>query len=111
VSSLIQTYASNPLTSSQVSVLLDPLVDETMPETVGMLNLKIARLERRLKVLAQQQAMSSAYPAHQDHLAQEYVRLQLQTDQLRRRCQEILQLSSAARLSEGEKDVRYHSHR
>lgn len=57
-------------------------MNEKLPETVGPLNLKLARLEHDLKVLEQQQAMSNTYPTCQASLAQEYVRLQLQLGQL-----------------------------
>lgn len=49
-----------------------------MPETLGTLNLKIARLEQGLKVLEQQQAMSRAYPDCQARLARQYACLQSQ---------------------------------
>ena len=41
-----------------------------MPETVGLLDLKIAQLERRLKLLKQQQSLSQPYPLHQAKLRQ-----------------------------------------
>ena len=49
-----------------------------MPETLGTLNLKIARLEQWLKVLEYQQAMSQAYPEYQAKLDQECARLKSQ---------------------------------
>lgn len=53
-----------------------------VPETVGMLDLKIARLKHRLRVLEQDQAMSRPYPIYQARLAQENLQLQLQLRQL-----------------------------
>jgi hypothetical protein len=62
-----------------------------MSETLGMLDLKIARLEQYLKILKQQQRLSSAYPAHEAQLTLEYLRLQTVLDQLLQRRQEFLQ--------------------
>ena len=53
-----------------------------MPETVGTLDLKIARLKQRLKLLKQQQALSRSYPDHQNKLIQEDARVQFQLQQL-----------------------------
>ena len=53
-----------------------------MSETLGTLNLKIARLEQWLKVLEQQQAMSQAYPDCQARLTQQHACLQLQLQHL-----------------------------
>ena len=53
-----------------------------MPETVGTLNLKIARLMQRLKVLEEQQAMSKTYPQHLRKLIQEGLAVQFQLHQL-----------------------------
>ena len=53
-----------------------------MPETVGTLNLKIARLMQRLKVLEEQQAMSQTYPQHLRKLIQEGLAVQFQLRQL-----------------------------
>ena len=61
-----------------------------MPETLGTLNLKIARLEQRLKVLEQQQSLSRAYPPHRAKLLREYTRLRLTLQQLTRCRQELL---------------------
>ena len=62
-----------------------------MSETSGMLDLKIARLEQYLKILKQQQRLSSTYPAHEAQLTLEYLRLQTVLDQLLQRRQEFLQ--------------------
>ena len=53
-----------------------------MIETTGTLNLKIAQLEQRLKVLKQQQVLSGAYPAHRTKLVEEDWRVQRQLQQL-----------------------------
>jgi hypothetical protein len=45
-------------------------------ETLGTLNLKIARLEQFLKVLDQQLAMSNPYPDYQVELKQHYTRIE-----------------------------------
>ncbi len=65
-------------------------MDQKVPETVGTLNLKIARLNYRLRVLQQDQAMSCPYPAYQANLIQEYLQLQLQLHQLIHYRHEIL---------------------
>jgi len=67
-----------------------------MPETLGTLDLKIARLEQYLKILKQQQRLSSAYPTHEAQLTLEYLRLQAVLDQLLQRRQEFLQTPLAA---------------
>ena len=65
-------------------------MDQEVPETVGTLNLKIARLEHRLRVLEQRQAMSHPYPTYQANFTQEYLQLQLESHQLIHYCHEIL---------------------
>jgi hypothetical protein len=65
--------------------------ESTMPETIGTLNLKIARLEQRLQVLKKQQGLSSAYPNHQTHLKREYLQLEAVLYELIRRRQEFSQ--------------------
>jgi hypothetical protein len=67
-----------------------------IPETVGTLNLKIARLQQQLQVLRQQQLMSDAYPARKAELARECLELQLALRQLKQRQQEFLQRPLAA---------------
>ena len=67
-----------------------------MPETLGTLNLKIARLEQHLAVLKQQQRLSSPYPDHKAQLSQEYFRQEVRLRQLTRRRQEFLQTPLAA---------------
>ncbi len=51
-------------------------------ETVGTVDLKIAQLERRLKLLEQQQALSSPYPDYKAKLIQKKLHIQLQVQQL-----------------------------
>jgi hypothetical protein len=65
-------------------------VNQKVQETVGTLNLKIARLNHRLRVLEQDRAMSRLYPAYQANLIQEYLQLQLQLHKLIHSRQEIL---------------------
>lgn len=62
-----------------------------MPETIGTLNLKIARLESRLKLLEQQQVLSSAYPNHQINLIREISTVRFQLHQLIQYREELLQ--------------------
>jgi hypothetical protein len=79
---------------------MDFLFNETggipMPETLGTLNLKIARLEQHLTVLKQQQRLSSTYPDHKAQLSREYFRLEARLRQLTRRRQEFLPALLAA---------------
>lgn len=49
-----------------------------MNETLGTVNLKIARLERQLWTLHQQQLLSRPYPHHRADLLQEYRRTESQ---------------------------------
>lgn len=58
------------------------LGDITIHENMGALNLKIAQLERHLRILEQQQLLSSSYPDYRAKLAQRMTQLQLQLDQL-----------------------------
>ncbi len=67
-----------------------------MSETLGTLNLKIARLEQYLNILKQQEQMSSAYPAHKTQLTLEYLRMQSLLQQLVQRRQKFLQTPLAA---------------
>ncbi len=53
-----------------------------MNETVGSLNLKIARLEQRLQLVESQQYLSQPYPQHKNKLVQEAMRLKFQLQQL-----------------------------
>jgi hypothetical protein len=62
-----------------------------MPETIGTLNLKIVRLESRLKLLEQQQVLSSAYPNHQINLIREISKVRFQLQQLIQYREELLQ--------------------
>lgn len=61
-----------------------------LPETVGTLNLKIARLEDYLRLLEQQRAMSQPYPTHQANLARQYSEVWWQLQALTQRRQELL---------------------
>lgn len=74
----------------------DDIGEIPMPETLGTLNLKIARLEQYVAVLRQQQQMSSTYPAHEAQLTLELLRMQLLLHQLVQRRQEFLQTPLAA---------------
>lgn len=56
--------------------------NESIRETVGTINLKIARLERYLNQLEQQQALSSGYPNHKARLMQKKLYAELQLQQL-----------------------------
>lgn len=68
------------------------LTEETpVPETIGTLNLKIARLEQRLQVLEQQQRLSTSYPALKADLMREYSQLEAILHELVQRRQEFLQ--------------------
>jgi hypothetical protein len=49
-------------------------------ETIGTLNLKIARLQQHLTVLASRQRLSEPYPEHQQRLRQEARQTQAQLD-------------------------------
>jgi hypothetical protein len=60
-------------------------------ETMGLLDLKVAQLEYRLKVLQQQQFLSRAYPFHQAKLIEEDCRVQQQLHQLMLLRQTLLQ--------------------
>lgn len=59
-------------------------------ETVGTLTLKIARLERRLQLLNQQQLLSQPYPNHRVRLAQESYQVRFQLDRLRQYREKLL---------------------
>ncbi len=56
--------------------------NKSSQETVGTINLKIAQLEHRLKLLEQQQALSSSYPGYKAKLIQKKLYVQLQVQQL-----------------------------
>ena len=60
-----------------------------MQETVGTLDLKIARLEHHIKVLHQQKNLGSAYPDFYNTLTEKYNQLQDQLAQLAQ-CREYL---------------------
>ena len=59
-------------------------------ETIGTLNLKITRLERRLHVLEQQQLLSDPYPDHKVRLAQKSCQMQSELDYLKEYRQMLL---------------------
>ena len=67
-----------------------------MQETLGTLELKIARLERYLAILKQQQSLSRPYPDHEAQLAVEYLQLQSLLEQLIQRRQKYLLAPLAA---------------
>jgi hypothetical protein len=68
-----------------------------MPETIGTLNLKIARLESRLKLLAQRQMLSSAYPNYQINLVREMSNVRFQLHQLIQYREQLLQRANDCR--------------
>ena len=53
-----------------------------LQETMGTINLKIAQLQRHLRVLEQQQFLSSPYPDYKAKLGQKIMLVQTQLDQL-----------------------------
>lgn len=67
-----------------------------MPETLGLIDLKIARLNHRLRILEQQLVLSDPYPHHQVMLNFEYSQTRLELSRLVRRRQEFLQQAVAA---------------
>jgi hypothetical protein len=60
-----------------------------MEETVGTLNLKIARLQQRLGILLQQQNLGRAYPEFQVSLNQQKAELESQLRSLIQRREEM----------------------
>lgn len=66
-----------------------------MTETLGMLDLKIAKLENQLHLLIKQQALSRAYPAHLADLSQRGAQTRAQLRQLIQRRAELLQYNYA----------------
>ena len=54
----------------------------TMTETIGTLNLKIARLQQHLRVLDQQQQLSQPYPEHRLGLIRESFKLRAELSAL-----------------------------
>lgn len=67
-----------------------------MPETLGLIDLKIARLNRRLRVLEQQLILSGPYPQHKLNLNLEYSQTRLELNYLVRRRRVFLQQAVAA---------------
>ena len=65
-----------------------------MAETVGTLNLKIARLEGQLSVIEQQLILGVMYPDHCETLTRQGLRLQSQLDQLYKQRQHLNDQSS-----------------
>lgn len=67
-----------------------------MPETLGLIELKIARLNHRLRILEQQLTLSGPYPHHQMLLNFEYSQTRLELERLVQRRQGFLQQAVAA---------------
>jgi len=63
----------------------------SIPESIGTLNLKIARLGRRLCTLEQRQLLSQTYPNYHTNLARECSQLRLQLEYLSQQRQKLLQ--------------------
>ncbi len=63
---------------------------ELETETIGTLNLQIARLERYLHLLNQQQLLSQPYPDHKAALARKSYQAQFQLCCLKQRRQKLL---------------------
>jgi hypothetical protein len=59
-------------------------------ETLGTLELKLARLQQKLKLLAAQEAMSTSYPEYRDRVRQEFARVRYQIKQLTRLQESLL---------------------
>ncbi len=53
-----------------------------MNETVGTLNLKIAKLEQQIQILKQRLNLSSVYPEHRASLSRQREQVELFLDQL-----------------------------
>lgn len=64
-----------------------------MPETIGTLALRIARLEQRLTVIRQQQRLSQTYPEYRAALLREDHNLQSVLRHLNQRHQEFIPVS------------------
>jgi hypothetical protein len=60
-----------------------------MNETIGTLNLKIARMQHQLAILQQQQSLGRAYPDFQITLRQKMTELENQLRQLIQRREEL----------------------
>ena len=65
-----------------------------MSDTVGALELKMVRLQIRLKILRQQQALSRPYPAHLTELVRQATQTRTHLRQLRRERMELLKYST-----------------
>ena len=75
-----------------------------MAETIGTLNLKIARLQQHLRVLDEQQRLSQPYPQHRRGLIQEGFKLRAELSALLQQRDELIQQVTASiseRLSDG----------
>lgn len=83
----------NSALSSRIRLNPEVEEDESVPETLGTLNLKIARLEQGLKILEQQQAMSKAYPDYRTKLAQQHARFQSQLQHMLKHRRRLLHIS------------------
>jgi hypothetical protein len=64
-------------------------------ETIGMLDLKIARLEQYLQVLEKQQALSEMYPLHRTRLILYGLQVQSELNQLIQRRRQLSSLPIA----------------
>jgi hypothetical protein len=64
----------------------------SMSETLGTLNLKIARLEQQLWVLQQRQFLSTPYPNHRDNLIKESWRVEAALGELVKYRQQLAQI-------------------
>lgn len=60
-----------------------------MQETIGLLDLKIARLRRRLEVLQQEITLSDPYPQHKADLFEKDLKLRLELYRLFQKRQEM----------------------
>jgi hypothetical protein len=67
----------------------------TMTETLGTLNLKIARLQQRLRVLDQQQQLSQPYPQHRLGLIRQSFNLRAELSALLQQRAELAQQVAA----------------
>jgi hypothetical protein len=69
-----------------------------MPDTIGALELKMVRLQTRLKILRQQQALSWPYPVHLTELVRQATQTRTHLRQLRRQRMELLNYDSSVRV-------------
>jgi hypothetical protein len=64
-------------------------------ETIGTLDLKIARMEQRLHVLEKQEALCEMYPLHRTRLILQGIQIQTELSRLIRRRRELASLPTA----------------